>query len=81
MSHPFTWVPGDHARHVSEDPVPPPGVEFPPDLTVTALCGREVTSAAGEIAWLWPTCPDCDDRARELVGAPPRTDSADGEQC
>ncbi|GAB2752235.1 hypothetical protein GCM10027174_29040 [Salinifilum aidingensis] len=50
----------------------PPGREFPPDTNVATLCGRVVVSAAGDLAWLWPTCADCDEQARELVGVPPR---------
>ncbi|PRW64235.1 zinc finger protein [Actinopolyspora mortivallis] len=72
MPHPFTWVPAAEQRHVSRDPVPPPGMEFPDGVVVSTLCGREVTSATGELAWLWTTCPSCDDAAREIVGAPPR---------
>ncbi|GAB3558381.1 hypothetical protein J2S53_003706 [Actinopolyspora lacussalsi] len=79
MSHPFTWVPAEEQRHASRDPVPPPALEFPPELTVSALCGREVLTATGDIPWLWPTCPDCDRTTRELVGAPPRHDADEGD--
>ncbi|GAB2734815.1 hypothetical protein GCM10027174_04620 [Salinifilum aidingensis] len=69
---PFTWVPAEGHRHASRDDVPPPGREFPPDMSVTTLCGRQVTTATGEVAWFWPTCFDCDERARALVGVAAR---------
>ncbi|SFD56222.1 zinc-finger [Actinopolyspora alba] len=72
MSHPFTWVPGDRARHASQDQVPSfSGNEFPPDITVTTLCGQRVTSATGDLAWLWKTCRACDERTREIAGLEP----------
>ncbi|WP_017976326.1 zinc finger protein [Actinopolyspora halophila] len=71
MSHPFVWVPGGGARHASGDVVPPPGVEFPEGVVVSTLCGVEVSAETGEVAWLWGTCRDCDERTRELVGLEP----------
>ncbi|PRW62952.1 zinc finger protein [Actinopolyspora mortivallis] len=75
MSHPIAWVPAERARHASTDPVSRRGCrEYPEGQRVTTLCGQTVEACEGELAWLWWTCPDCDDRARELVGAPPRPD-------
>ncbi|NHD18118.1 MULTISPECIES: zinc finger protein [Actinopolyspora] len=76
MSHPFTWVPAAWQRHASRDPVPPPAAEFPQGVLVSTLCGQELTSASGELAWLWGTCPECDDAAREIVGVPSRAETA-----
>ncbi|MHA6801974.1 zinc finger protein [Salinifilum ghardaiensis] len=73
MPYPFTWVPAEGHRHASRDDVPPPGREFPPDMSVTTLCGRQLTTATGEVAWFWPTCFDCDERVRPLAGVPART--------
>ncbi|MHA6802919.1 zinc finger protein [Salinifilum ghardaiensis] len=75
MPHPFSWVPGQGARHATTDPRPPhSGLVYPPDVPVSALCGRAVTTAGGVTAWLWETCPECDERARALVGAPSRAE-------
>lgn len=70
--HPFTWVPAEGHRHASRDDVPSPAREFPPDMSVMALCGRQITTATGDVAWFWPTCFDCDERARTLAGLPSR---------
>lgn len=73
MPHPFSWVPGGGARHATTDPRPPgSGCVYPAEVAVSALCGTEVTTAAGELSWLWATCPGCDERARAMVGAPSR---------
>ncbi len=69
---PFTWVPAAGHRHASSDDKPP-SREFPPDTNVATLYGRVVVSAAGDLAWLWPTCGDCDEQARALVAMPPRS--------
>ncbi|GAB2740193.1 hypothetical protein GCM10027174_12000 [Salinifilum aidingensis] len=75
MPHPFSWVPAQGARHATTDPRPPrSGRVHPPDVVVSTLCGEEVPAAAGEVAWLWETCPDCDERARALVGARSRAE-------
>ncbi|MHA6798246.1 zinc finger protein [Bounagaea algeriensis] len=66
-------MPAEGHRHASRDDVPPPGREFPPDMSVTTLCGRQLTTATGEVAWFWPTCFDCDERARPLAGVPARS--------
>lgn len=75
MPHPFSWVPAQGARHATTDPRPPNcGRVYPPDVVVSALCGREVAAAVGAVAWLWETCPDCDEHARSLVGASSRAE-------
>ncbi|WP_084792131.1 zinc finger protein, partial [Actinopolyspora mortivallis] len=71
---PFTWVPADKGRHVSKDVVPAGRVQFPEGQVVSTLCGRTVEACEGDVPWLWWTCPECDTRAREIVGAPPRSD-------
>lgn len=79
MPHPFTWVPAAGQRHASTDPLPSgSGHEYPADVTVRSLCGREVVSASGELPWLWLTCAECDDEARAIVGAPARIPSKSG---
>lgn len=72
MSHPFTWVPAADERHASVDPAP--AHAYPAGQEIARLCGREVIAEVGDYAWLWPTCADCDRRAREMVGAPALTE-------
>ncbi|WP_019855644.1 zinc finger protein [Actinopolyspora mortivallis] len=76
---PFTWVPAGGGRHVSEDRRPSGRTQFPEGQVVSTLCGQALEAREGELAWLWWTCPTCDTRAREIVGAPPRPDM--GEQA
>lgn len=76
MSDRLTWVPGAGQRHASTASSPHPSHEFPAEINVSTVCGREVTSATGELPWLWPTCPDCDSETRRLAGVPGRDEIA-----
>lgn len=67
--YPFSWVPANEARHASSDKRPTGG--WPDGTELTALCGRKIQAASGELAWLWPTCAECDAAARILAGLPP----------
>ncbi|WP_312864254.1 zinc finger protein [Saccharopolyspora phatthalungensis] len=57
-----------HQRHATPDQRPAGG--WPEDAEVTALCNRRIRPESGELAWLWPTCPECDVAAHVLAGAP-----------
>lgn len=66
--HPFRWVPADGGRHATAD-VRLAGA-YAAGEVIGSLCGRSVMVAEGtEIAWLWPTCPECNHEARSLVEA------------
>lgn len=64
--HPFHWVPAGHQRHVSTDSCPRGG--FPPGTAVSTLCGQELSAEDGTLPWLWPTCPSCNELARQIAG-------------
>ncbi|WP_461155600.1 zinc finger protein [Saccharopolyspora tripterygii] len=66
--HPFHWAPAAGRRHASVDPYPPGCSIYPDGVEITTLCGETVTSARGELAWLWETCPGCDQAVRKLLG-------------
>ncbi|KAA5829203.1 hypothetical protein F1721_26420 [Saccharopolyspora hirsuta] len=69
--HPFHWTPADGQRHASADAHPPGALVYPDGTEVTTLCERTVLAESGDMAWLWPTCADCNAAARALVGLPP----------
>ncbi|GAB2734109.1 hypothetical protein GCM10027174_03570 [Salinifilum aidingensis] len=62
--HPFSWCPGGGARHATTSHRPQTGTE------VTALCGSAVTADHSDVAWLWPTCAECNAAAHDMVGTP-----------
>ncbi|GAB3688012.1 zinc finger protein [Saccharopolyspora sp. ID03-671] len=64
--HPFRWVPADGGRHATAD-IRLAGA-YAVGESITALCRRSVTVARGtELAWLWPTCAECNREAHALV--------------
>ncbi|MCI2421603.1 hypothetical protein MOQ72_29635 [Saccharopolyspora sp. K220] len=70
--YPFHWVPAGGARHASLDPHPDSAFCYPSGIGVRTLCGQQVTADNSVLAWLWSTCPDCNDEARRLADAVPR---------
>lgn len=63
--HPFTWRPArDGARHATAQNAPNDGTRF------EALCGAMVTADCNEVAWLHPTCDDCNSEAHRLAEVP-----------
>lgn len=70
-AHPFHWVPGAGQRHASTDGRPSGSLVYVDDTEVSTLCGESVQADSSEIAWLWPTCSECNRSARELAGLPP----------
>ncbi|ASU79847.1 hypothetical protein CDG81_18045 [Actinopolyspora erythraea] len=77
MSHPFTWVPAANERHASKDPVSQGRIQYAEGQSVTTLCGQMVEACDNELAWLWWTCPTCDDETRAIVGVPLRTETSE----
>ncbi|MDA3647990.1 hypothetical protein LZ318_22675 [Saccharopolyspora indica] len=69
--HPFHWAPAAGQRHASADEHPPGAAVYPNGTEITTLCGLAVEADAGDMAWLWPTCVDCNAAARTLAGVPP----------
>lgn len=65
----FHWVPAGGKRHASKDPRPEGG--YPTGCNVDTLCDQQVTANSSKVAWFWPTCPDCNGIARQIVGAAP----------
>lgn len=64
--HPFRWVPADGGRHATAD-VRLAGA-YATGETIVALCARKVTVARStEVAWLWPTCSECNSEAHALA--------------
>lgn len=64
--HPFRWLPAEGERHATAE-VRLAGAYATGDQ-VASLCGLSVLAAEGtEIAWLWPTCPDCNTAAHRLA--------------
>lgn len=66
--HPFHWVPAEGLRHASCDQRPKGG--YRSGQQVTTLCGRGMPAEAGDIAWLWETCRDCNHQAHRMAAAP-----------
>ncbi|WP_168584997.1 zinc finger protein [Saccharopolyspora sp. ASAGF58] len=66
--HPFSWAPAAGQRHATTDQRPAGG--WPDGAEITALCDRHVRPESGELAWLWPTCPECNKAAHVLAGIP-----------
>ncbi|GAA2774214.1 zinc finger protein [Saccharopolyspora taberi] len=69
MTHPFRWAPAANERHASRDTAPAGGL-YPNGECVETLCGRELSVDNSDIAWLWPTCPDCNQVAHRIAGCP-----------
>lgn len=65
--HPFSWVPADGRRHATTDAKPRGGYH---GNRVQTLCDRRVCVDNSDIAWLWPTCPECNTSAHELADVP-----------
>ena len=64
--HPFRWVPADGGRHATAD-VRLAGA-YAAGETIVALCARKVTVAKStEVAWLWPTCSECNSEAHAVA--------------
>ena len=62
----FGWVPADGGRHATAD-VRLAGA-YATGETIVALCARKVTVAKStEVAWLWPTCVECNSEAYALA--------------
>ena len=68
MPHPFRWVPADRQRHASGDRRPALG--YPTGTVVKTLCGHQLVADNGPGAWLWETCPECNEKAHGLAGVP-----------
>ncbi|MEV0697236.1 zinc finger protein [Saccharopolyspora sp. NPDC050389] len=66
--HPFSWVPAAGQRHASTESRPPG--RFPTGMAVTVLCGEHLRADNSELAWLWSTCPLCNEKAHLLAGIP-----------
>lgn len=64
--HEFHWVPAHHQRHASTDTKPAHG-NYPTGMCVGTLCNRELNADNTELAWFWPTCPDCNTAAHHLA--------------
>ncbi|MEB3368904.1 zinc finger protein [Saccharopolyspora mangrovi] len=62
--HPFTWCPSEAARRATAQMAPRDGEQF------ETLCGKLGTADRSDVAWFWPTCPECDRRAHEIAGIP-----------
>lgn len=71
--HSFTWVPAAQQRHASPDSLPQGAHAYPDSTEITTLCGKTLTATAGELAWLWLTCPDCNTEARTIANSLRRT--------
>ncbi|MDI2030371.1 zinc finger protein [Saccharopolyspora sp. TS4A08] len=70
--YPFHWVPSALARHASEDPRPEGTFVYPTGTSVSTLCGLTEQSADNsELAWFWPTCEDCYEKARKIADSLP----------
>lgn len=64
--HAFHWVPASNQRHASLDTKPANG-NYPTGMCVETLCGYEIGADNSEMAWLWPTCSDCHERAHHIA--------------
>ena len=62
--HPFRWIPADGERHASRDKKPH---GWPDGTVVNALCGRSVRADNRDVAWLWETCPACNQAAHNML--------------
>lgn len=67
MPHPFRWQPGDGQRHATLQTRPRGG--FAENARIAALCGVETTVDDSELAWLWSTCPECDQAAHDIAAS------------
>ena len=67
MPHPFRWQPGEGQRHATLCARPRGG--FPPETRIKTLCGETVTVDNSDLAWLWTTCPECNQVARDLANS------------
>ena len=64
--HAFHWVPSADQRHASLDTKPANG-NYPTGTCVKTLCGRHLVADNTDIAWLWPTCSECNSDAHKLA--------------
>lgn len=64
----FFWLPIDGHRHAAEIR----DREVLGGQLIGTLCGQRLKRApAGEVQWLWPTCPACWDATTARVGLRP----------
>lgn len=62
------WQPAEQLRHAIAGPLPG-GRQHGEGEQLVTLCDRSVISAAStELNWLWPTCEECMEVAKERVG-------------
>ncbi|WP_461157171.1 zinc finger protein [Saccharopolyspora tripterygii] len=68
--YPFHWVPTNASRHASTDRRPAGTLAYPTGTAVSTLCGLAGQVADNsELAWLWPSCPECYRAAVEIARA------------